>query len=72
MPASGHTVELVTTKEIELFLPTMKELADDFGDRFLLAMLHWCGIGGRPAPLEFWQVFLIRTPGRDRGYIRPL
>jgi RimJ/RimL family protein N-acetyltransferase len=61
MPASGHTVELVTTKEIELFLPIMKELADDFGDRFLLAMLHWCGLGSRPAPLEFWQVFLIRT-----------
>ena len=61
MPASGDTVELITTKEIELFLPLMKELADDFGDRFLLAMLHWCGIGSRPAPLEFWQVFLIRT-----------
>jgi RimJ/RimL family protein N-acetyltransferase len=67
MPASGHTVELVTTKEIELFLPTMKELADDFGDRFLLAMLHWCGIGSRPAPLEFWQVFLIRTLGEIVG-----
>lgn len=61
MPANGHTVELVNTKEIELFLAVMKEVADDFGDRFLLAMLHWCGIGSRPAPLEFWQVFLIRT-----------
>jgi RimJ/RimL family protein N-acetyltransferase len=61
MPANGNTVELITTKEIELFLPVMKELADDFGDRFLLSMLHWCGIGSRPAPLEFWQVFLIQT-----------
>jgi RimJ/RimL family protein N-acetyltransferase len=52
---------LITTREIELFLPVMNELADHFGDRFLLAMLHWCGFGYRPAPLEFWQVFLIRT-----------
>jgi RimJ/RimL family protein N-acetyltransferase len=61
MPASSHTVELITTKEIELFLPVLRELADDFGDRFLLSMLHWCGIGHRAAPLGFWQVFLIRT-----------
>jgi len=61
MSASGHTVELTTTKEIDLFLPLMKELADEFGDAFLLSMLHWCGFGSRPAPLEFWQVFLIRA-----------
>jgi hypothetical protein len=61
MPASNHTVELTTTKEIELFLPLVKEVADDFGDPFLLSMLHWCGFGSRPAPLAFWQVFLIRT-----------
>jgi GNAT superfamily N-acetyltransferase len=24
-------------------------------------MLHWCGFGSRRAPLEFWQVFLVRT-----------
>ena len=28
---------------------------------FLLSMLHWCGIGHRAMPLDFWQVFLIRT-----------
>jgi GNAT superfamily N-acetyltransferase len=61
MPASDNTVELITAKEINLLLPVMNELADDLGDRFLLAMLHWWGIGSRPAPLEFWQVFLIRT-----------
>jgi hypothetical protein len=59
MHASDQTVELITTKEIDLFLPIMKDLADDFGDRFLLSMLHWCGIGRRSTPLEFWQVFLI-------------
>jgi RimJ/RimL family protein N-acetyltransferase len=61
MSTSDHTIELTATKEIELFLPVMKELADNFGDPFLLSMLHWCGFGRRPAPLEFWQVFLIRT-----------
>jgi RimJ/RimL family protein N-acetyltransferase len=61
MPASGHTVELITTKEINLFLPVMKDLADDFGDPFLLSMLHWCGIGRRPRPIPFWEVFLLRA-----------
>jgi hypothetical protein len=52
MSARGRTVELITTKEIELFLPIMRELADDFGDHFLLSMLHWCGIGKRANPLH--------------------
>jgi RimJ/RimL family protein N-acetyltransferase len=61
MPARGRTVELITTKEIDLFLPIMRELAEDFGDRFLLSMLHWCGIGKRAHPLLFWEVFLLRA-----------
>jgi RimJ/RimL family protein N-acetyltransferase len=61
MPTSGHTIELITTKEIDLFLPIMRELADDFGDPFLLSMLHWCEIGKRPKPLQFWKVCLIRA-----------
>ena len=67
MPASNHTVELITTKEIELFLQVMRELADDFGDRFLLSMLHWCGIGGRSNPLEFWEVYLLRANHETLG-----
>src|SRR6266436_1726363 len=59
MSAAEQTVELVETKEIQMFLPILKEI--DFGDRFLLSMLHWCGIGRRSTPLEFWQVFLIRS-----------
>jgi hypothetical protein len=47
MPASDQTIELISTKDIIQFLPLMRELADDFGDRFLLSMLHWCGIGKR-------------------------
>jgi ribosomal protein S18 acetylase RimI-like enzyme len=59
MAASDKTVELVDTKEIELFLPIMREI--DFGDTFLLSMLHWCGIGKRSTPLEYWRVFLLRS-----------
>jgi len=59
MPTGGRSVELVDTKRIELFMPILKEV--DFGDRFLLSMLHWCGIGHRSTPLDFWQVFLIRS-----------
>jgi RimJ/RimL family protein N-acetyltransferase len=59
MPTGEQSVELVNTKRLELFVPILKEI--DFGDRFLLSMLHWCGIGQRSTPLDFWQVFLIRS-----------
>jgi RimJ/RimL family protein N-acetyltransferase len=26
-------------------------------------MLHWCGIGQRSTPLDYWKVFLLRTDG---------
>jgi GNAT superfamily N-acetyltransferase len=65
MAASEQTVELVSTKEIELFLPLMREI--DFGDAFLLSMLHWCGIGKRSTPLEYWQVFLLRAKSQIIG-----
>src|SRR5271165_7083355 len=65
MSAAEQTVELVETKEIQMFLPVMNEI--DFGDRFLLAMLHWCGIGQRSTPLDFWKVFLVRARGDAVG-----
>src|SRR5262249_29404256 len=57
------------TKELELFLPIMKDLADDFGDAFLLSMLLWCGIGKRSKPLEYWQVFLLRAKAEIIGVL---
>jgi GNAT superfamily N-acetyltransferase len=63
--AAEQTVELVSTKEIELFLPVMREV--DFGDAFFLSMLHWCGIGQRSRPLEYWQVFLLRAKSQIIG-----
>ena len=63
--SAEQTVELVETKEIQMFLPVMKEI--DFGDRFLLSMLHWCGIGQRSTPLEYWKVFLLRAAGETVG-----
>jgi hypothetical protein len=65
MPAAGQTVELVETKEIQLFLPVVKEI--DLGDRFLLSMLHWCGIGRRSTPPDYWKVFLLRAAGEIVG-----
>jgi ribosomal protein S18 acetylase RimI-like enzyme len=63
--ASEQIVELISTKEIELFLPLMREI--DFGDAFLLSMLHWCGIGKRSRPLVYWQVFLLRAKSNIVG-----
>ena len=67
MAARKQIVELVTTKQIEMFIPVMKDIAQEFGDRFLLAMLHWCEIGRRSTPLEYWQVFLIRAQSEIVG-----
>ena len=61
MPTSSHAIELISTKDITQFVAVMKELVDDFGDRFLLSMLHWCGIGNRTKPLSSWEVFLLRN-----------
>ena len=60
MAASEQTVELVSTKEIELFLPLMREI--DFGDAFLLSMLHWCGIRQE---VEAAGLLASLSPGRE-------
>jgi ribosomal protein S18 acetylase RimI-like enzyme len=65
MAAREQIVELVSTKQIEMFIPILREI--DFGDRFLLSMLHWCGIGRRSKPLEYWQVFLIQAQSEIVG-----
>jgi ribosomal protein S18 acetylase RimI-like enzyme len=65
MSAAEQSVELVETTDIEMFLPVMKEV--DFGDRFLLSMLHWCGIGRRSTSLAYWKVFLLRSAGQVVG-----
>jgi RimJ/RimL family protein N-acetyltransferase len=67
MPAGEQTVELVSTKQLEMFIPVLKDIAQEFGDRFLLAMLHWCEIGRRSTPLGYWQVFLIRAQSEIVG-----
>jgi RimJ/RimL family protein N-acetyltransferase len=67
MAVREQIVELVSTKQIETFIPVMKDIAQEFGDRFLLAMLHWCEIGRRSTPLEYWQVFLIRAQSEIVG-----
>ena|SRR6516162_10091540 len=46
---------------------TIGIIAFDFGDRFLLSMLHWCGIGRRSTPLAYWKVFLVRSAGQVVG-----
>jgi GNAT superfamily N-acetyltransferase len=65
MAGSEQTVELLETEEIAEFIPVMKEI--DFGDRFLLSMLHWCGIGRRSTPLDYWKVLLVRARGDAVG-----
>ena len=49
---------LVATRDIKQFIPVLREV--ELGDRFLLSILHWCGIGPRTVELPFWKVFLGR------------
>jgi RimJ/RimL family protein N-acetyltransferase len=65
MPQNIPSVELLKSKSIELFIPVLREV--DLGDRFLLSMLHWCGIGQRSTPLDYWQVFLIQRADETVG-----
>jgi GNAT superfamily N-acetyltransferase len=65
MSPAQQTIKLVETKEIERFIPIIREI--DFGDRFLLSVLHWCGIGQRSTPLEYWKVFLLQSDGEIVG-----
>src|SRR5216683_2057455 len=65
MKASVGEIELLESREITRFIPVMQEI--DLGDRFLLSMLHWCGIGQRSTPLDYWKVFLIQSSNEIVG-----
>jgi GNAT superfamily N-acetyltransferase len=55
-------LEFLTSREIVDFLPLLRGL-DELGDRFRLSMLHWCGYGQRPRPLDYWHIQLVRQNG---------
>lgn len=60
-------IEIIDTKDINCFLPLMQEIVE-LEDRFLLAMLRWCGYGRpRYKPLKFWQVFIAIKDGIPLG-----
>jgi GNAT superfamily N-acetyltransferase len=67
MQKSIPGVELLETKRIEQFVPVLRKV--ELGDRFLLAMLHWCGIGQRSTPLDIWHVFIVRHSDQAVGVI---
>ncbi len=58
-------IELIKSRDPVDFLPLLREI--DFGDRFILSMMHWCGIGKRSTPLEFWQVYLVKSKDQIVG-----
>ncbi len=50
--------QVLQTAEIQHFLPLFKELTE-FNERFLLAMLRWCGYGRkRHRELALWNVYV--------------
>lgn len=58
-------VSLIQSRDLTLFIPVMREV--ELGDRFLLSMLHWCGIGKRASELQLWEVYLAMNEGAPMG-----
>jgi hypothetical protein len=65
--SNSQTNQHEADRVIEMFVPAIRDIAQEFGDRFLLAMLQWCEIGRRSTPLKYWQVFLIRAQSETVG-----
>ena len=52
-------IKVLETSEIDHFLPLFRELTE-FNERFLLAMLRWCGYGRkRHRELALWHVYVV-------------
>lgn len=62
---SQNRLKITQTKEITDFVPLLKEL--EFGDKFSLAMLNWCGIGQWDKTLIFWQVYIVKLDEEPIG-----
>ena len=58
---------LMQTRNLIDFIPLLQEL--EFGDKFSLSMLHWCGIGKRSYPLAFWEVYIAMHEDETVGGI---
>jgi ribosomal protein S18 acetylase RimI-like enzyme len=60
-----NSLEIIQTTDLIDFIPLLKEL--EFGDKFSLAMLKWCGIGQRNQLLAFWEVYLAKIEAQTIG-----
>ncbi len=52
------SLDLAKSRGIKDYEPLFR--ISELGARFPKSMENWCGIGERPYPLKFWQVFLAR------------
>lgn len=67
MIEDGSEIEIICSKDINLFLPLMRDITD-LEERFLLAMLRWCGYGRpRHTPLKFWEVYTALIKSKPVG-----
>lgn len=62
-----NTLSLVQTRDFCEYAPLIEELTSELGERFPLSMKNWCGIGERPYPLPFWQVYVLKCGGETVG-----
>jgi GNAT superfamily N-acetyltransferase len=60
-----NSLKIIQSTDIIDFIPLLKEL--EFGEKFHLNMLQWCGIGKRDQSLGFWQVYLAKLETETIG-----
>ena len=60
-------VSLWQSRRIQDYELLIHHLTAELGERFPESMKNWCGIGERPYPLDFWQVYLVSVNGELAG-----
>jgi RimJ/RimL family protein N-acetyltransferase len=60
-----QSLQFIQTTDIVDFVPLLKEL--EFGDKFKLAMLRWCGIGKPDESVNLWQVYIAKLAAEIIG-----
>jgi RimJ/RimL family protein N-acetyltransferase len=60
-----NSLSFIQTIDIVDFVSLLKEL--EFGDKFSLAMLQWCGIIKPDKSTDFWQVYLAKLASETIG-----
>lgn len=63
----GAEVQLTPSRALTEYAPCFAELAPALGERFAESIANWCGIGERPYPLAYWDVWVVHAGAELAG-----